>query len=159
MPGIPGVVVCEDIVIDHPHVVRPLVGCISMLGAAVVGLDRIEELKLMDPSAVHCHGRLELEILMESDGSLACEEETVCLLEVALGTCQVLKRRGKVLRTVEIVEILPRVVRIPDRRICRCVDHGKDHACPVRALSGDDSVVPVMRICHVHAYIQPFEEV
>ena len=50
----------------------------------------------MHPSAVHCHCRLEVEVLVELEGDVSCEEETVSLAVVVLGSCHVLDRGREV---------------------------------------------------------------
>ena len=54
------------------------------------GLDRVEEVVVVGPSAVHCHRCLEVQVLVEADGRMPCEEEPVGLAVVVFSTGEVL---------------------------------------------------------------------
>ena len=81
----------------------------------------------MHPPAVHSHGRLEVHLLVELQGDVTCEEETVCLTVVVLCSGHVLDRSRKV-GSIERVPIVVRVVFAPYLCICRSIDYRKDNA-------------------------------
>ena len=61
-----------------------------MLGTSVGGLDRVKEVVVVGPSAVHCHSGLEVEVLVEPDCRIAGEEKPVGLGVVVLRAGEVL---------------------------------------------------------------------
>ena len=76
----------------------------------------------MYPSAVHCHCRLEVEVLVELESDVSCEEETGSLAVVVLCSGQVLQRSGKI-GSVERIPIMGRIFIAPYLCICRSIDY------------------------------------
>ena len=76
----------------------------------------------MHPSAVHCHSRLQVHFLMELEGNVSCQEETVSLAVVVLRSGQVLQRSGKI-GSVERIPIMGRIFIAPYLCICRSIDY------------------------------------
>ena len=158
LPG-EGVLVGQDVVVDHAAVVAAGVRRLAVLGAAVAGLDRVQVVPAVDPAAVHGHRALEVQLLGEVDLRVAGEDGAVGGVEIALAAGHVLGRRGVAAQAVERVVVLFRVLRIPHERVSRGVDDGEDDAGAVRARTGDDAVVLVVGVGHVRAHGEPLVHV
>ena len=91
----------------------------------------------MDPAAVHRDRRPDSQPFGQVERQAAGEQQTVGDVAVIVRASHVLEGRGEV-GAVEVIVVLLRVLRVPDRCIGRGRDGRNDHAGAVGALSRDD---------------------
>ena len=153
-----GIGICENIVIYHSPVIAPAVRSFSMLGPPVGSVDRIQEIIRVNPSPVHADRGFKIQMVREIDLRIARHDGSVRRRVIVLRSCYILGRGGQV-RTVELCPVPVWVGLTPRLCVSRSVDDTQHDSGTVGTCAGNNSVILIMRICHVRANREPLIQI